>query len=267
MTATTIDTPWGERVTGVIRCWMGRRWIEVEDSDGRVVREARPTAVRRVLDTATADTVTEILRGVVLHGTGHRAALAGYSVAGKTGTAQKVDASGRYSMVDHVASFVGFVPASHPALVILVSLDTPRGPANEGGDVAAPLFARIAEPALRRLAVPPDDPERVLRARGLAPDSVHLAAYRPPAPTASGGSLPARDAAAGGMPDFRGQSAREAATAAARLGLIVELKGSGRVVTQVPEPGAEIEAGTSCVLQLAGVAPPVAWAVARAGRR
>jgi cell division protein FtsI/penicillin-binding protein 2 len=91
-------------------------------------------------------------------------------VAGKTGTAQKIEAvGGRYSMIDHVASFVGYVPASRPALVILVSLDTPRGPKNQGGDVAAPLFARIAEPALRRLAIPPDEPTRVLRAAAPRP--------------------------------------------------------------------------------------------------
>jgi len=220
---------------------------QIEDSEGRVVRAARPTAVRRVLDPATADRLTDILRGVVLKGTGHRAAIPGYAVAGKTGTAQKVEPGGKYSMVDHVASFVGFVPASRPALVVLVSLDTPKGPANEGGDVAAPLFARIAEPALRRLAVPPDDPDRVLRARGLPSDNVHLAAYEP-VPAAS----PTSPSEPGFMPDLRGASAREGATSAARLGLIVELKGSGRVVKQAPEPGAEIEAGMTCVLQLGG---------------
>ena len=227
---------------------------QVEDSEGRVVREARPVAVRRVLDAATADTLTDILRGVVLHGTGHKAAIPGYAVAGKTGTAQKVEPSGRYSMVDHVASFVGFVPASRPALVVLISLDTPRGPANEGGDVAAPLFARIAEPALRRLAVPPDDPARVLRATVTGAENVRSAAYRPdarPSPVA-----PANASEPGLMPDLRGTSAREGATAAARLGLIVELRGSGRVVVQTPAPGAETEAGMTCVLQLAGTAAP-----------
>ncbi len=231
---------------------------EIEDSEGRVVREARPTAVRRVVDAATADTLTDILRGVVLRGTGHRAAFPGYAVAGKTGTAQKVDASGHYSMVDHVASFVGFVPASRPAIVVLVSLDTPRGPANEGGDVAAPLFARIAEPALRRLAVPPDDPGRVLRATGFRPETAHPAAYRPAAAAdTSAGSTTSGGGPAGypdRMPDLRGWSAREGATTAARLGLIVELKGSGRVVTQSPEPGTEIEAGMTCVLHLGGAA-------------
>src|SRR5207244_9397944 len=100
-------------------------------------------------------------------GTGKHAAIPGYTVAGKTGTAQKVDASGHYSMVDHVASFVGYVPASRPALVILASLDTPKGPKNEGGDVAAPLFARVAERALRRLAIPPDDAGRVMHVVGV----------------------------------------------------------------------------------------------------
>jgi cell division protein FtsI (penicillin-binding protein 3) len=222
---------------------------QIEDSEGRVVREARPTAVRRVLDAATAATLTDILRGVVVKGTGHRAAIAGYAVAGKTGTAQKVEAGGKYSMIDHVASFVGFVPASRPALVVLVSLDTPRGPANEGGDVAAPLFARIAEPALRRLAVPPDDPDRVLRATGLRAENVHLAAYQAGPSGGAGGATPGEP---GAMPDLRGASAREGATSAARLGLIVELRGSGRVVKQAPEPGTAIEAGMTCVLQLGG---------------
>jgi cell division protein FtsI (penicillin-binding protein 3) len=221
---------------------------QIEDSEGRVVREGRPVAVRRVLDGATAATLTEILRGVVVRGTGHRAAIPGYAVAGKTGTAQKVEAGGKYSMIDHVASFVGFVPASRPALVVLVSLDTPKGPSNEGGDVAAPLFARIAEPALRRLAVPPDDPDRVLRATGLRPENVHLAAYQPvPASAAAGGASPGES---GAMPDLRGSSAREGATSAARLGLIVELRGSGRVVKQTPEAGTAIEAGMTCILQL-----------------
>jgi cell division protein FtsI (penicillin-binding protein 3) len=226
----------------------------VEDASGNVLRETKPLVVRRVLEPDTVDTLTEILRGVVREGTGRRAAIPGYVVAGKTGTAQKVDQSGRYSMVDHVASFVGFVPASRPALVVLASLDTPRGAANQGGDVAAPLFARVAEAALRVLAVPPDDPGRVLRAVAAPSEDVVPAAYRP---------QPARPAVAppeaeerGLMPDLRGRSAREAAIAAARRGLVVELQGSGHVVAQSPAPGAEIEAGASCVLTLAREARP-----------
>jgi len=219
----------------------------VEDGEGRVVREAKPVVVRRVLEPDTVDTLTTILRGVVLDGTGKRAEIPGYPVAGKTGTAQKVDATGRYSMVDHVASFVGFAPLSRPALVVLASLDTPRGPRNQGGDVAAPLFARVAESALRVMAVPPDDPSRVLRAVVATPESYVPAAYRPQASR----PLVAPPVEEGGlMPDLRGRSAREAAIAAARRGLVVELHGSGQVVAQAPEPGAEIEPGVTCVLTL-----------------
>src|SRR5262249_59524165 len=168
---------------------------------------------------------TDILRGVVLHGTGHRAAIPGYAVAGKTGTAQKVEPNGRYSMVDHVASFVGFVPAARPALVVLVSLDSPRGPKNEGGDVAAPVFARVAEAALRHLAVPPDDGARVLRASAVG-EAALPAAYHPAPPPVP--SPPADEPSV--MPDLRGRSAREAAIAAPAPGLIVELRGPGRLV-------------------------------------
>jgi cell division protein FtsI (penicillin-binding protein 3) len=220
----------------------------VEDNEGRVLREAKPVVVRRVLEPGTVDTLTTILQEVVRGGTGRRAAVPGYVVAGKTGTAQKVDASGRYSMIDHVASFVGFAPAARPALVVLASLDTPRGPKNEGGDVAAPLFERLTEDALRVLAVPPDDPERVMHAVAAIPETLTPAAYRPQAPPRP---LPAAaEEERGLMPDLRGRPAREAAIAAARRGLVVELRGSGQVVAQSPEPGAEIEPGLTCLLTL-----------------
>ena len=224
---------------------------QVEDGAGRVIKAEKPLAVRRVLEPETVDTLTTILKGVVTDGTGRHAAIPGYVVAGKTGTAQKVDAQGHYSMVDHVASFVGYVPASRPALVVLVSLDTPRGPRNEGGDVAAPVFARVAEHALRHLAVPPDDADRVLRMAPYRPSNLTPAAYVPgraPAPGAVEAQADPGDPQL--MPDLRGQSAREAALVAARRGLLVELRGSGRVVSQTPDPGTEIDNGARCVLTL-----------------
>ena len=218
---------------------------EVQDRNGRTVKAWKPVAIRRVLEPETIDVLTDLLKGVVRDGTGKRAAIPGFTVAGKTGTAQKVDANGRYSMIDHVASFVGYVPASRPAIVVLVSLDTPKGPKNEGGDVAAPLFARVAERALRQLAVAPDDASRVLRVVAPVPELgiVKPAAYVPE-PVLLSADEPGR------MPDLRGKSAREAALAAARRGLIVELKGTGSVTAQSPDPGTEIEAGVRCVLTL-----------------
>ena len=223
----------------------------VEDREGNIVRQARPEIVRRVLEPDTVTAMTAILEGVVEHGTGVKAAVPGYVVAGKTGTAQKVDPNGRYSMIDHIASFVGFVPARRPAIVVLVSLDTPRGPRNQGGDVAAPLFARIAEPALRRLAIPPDDATRVLMAAAPAAPAVVPAAWAAGRADVTPAALEAGASVEGGhMPDLLGRSAREAAIAAARRGLVVELAGSGRVTAQSPEPGASIEAGMTCRLEL-----------------
>ncbi len=232
----------------------------VLDAQGRPVYEAQPHAERRVLEPETVDVLTEILKRVVTDGTGKRAAIDGYVVAGKTGTAQKFDfAAKKYSMIDHVASFVGFAPASRPEIVVLVSLDEPKGPANQGGDVAAPLFAKIAEAALRRLAVPPDAENRVLRAvAGGAP--ALQAALTAPDPALQAVAHHPGDPLL--MPDLRGRSAREAAAAAARRGLIVELRGTGRVVEQAPAPGTELEAGMACVLTLAPWPPAAPVAVA-----
>ncbi len=113
---------------------------------------------RRVVSAPIARELLGMLQGVVsASGTGDEAAVPGYSVAGKTGTAAKPDASGGYSDTRYVASFVGIVPASSPRLVILVSIDEPQGQIY-GGQVAAPAFRDIAQFALQYLDVPPDDP-------------------------------------------------------------------------------------------------------------
>jgi cell division protein FtsI/penicillin-binding protein 2 len=122
---------------------------------------------RRVISPSVARVLLGMLQGVVSGGTGEAAAVPGYLVAGKTGTAAKPDASGGYSDTKYVASFVGIVPASAPKLVILVSIDEPQGQIF-GGIVAAPAFRDIARFALQYLDVPPDDPAS-LRTAGAAP--------------------------------------------------------------------------------------------------
>jgi len=93
----------------------------------------------------------------VVEGTGTEAAVPGYTVAGKTGTASKAE-NGGYSRSNYVASFVGLVPAKNPRLAILVTIDEPKG-AIWGGVVAAPAFAEIARFDLQYLEVPPDAPQ------------------------------------------------------------------------------------------------------------
>jgi cell division protein FtsI/penicillin-binding protein 2 len=111
---------------------------------------------RRVVSRHTADRMTAMFRDVVVEGTGTEAAIPGYTVAGKTGTANKAE-NGRY-VSKYVASFVGLVPARKPRLAILVMVDEPRGQI-WGGVVAAPIFRDIARFALQYLEVPPDAPE------------------------------------------------------------------------------------------------------------
>jgi cell division protein FtsI (penicillin-binding protein 3) len=118
--------------------------------------EAQPTR-RRVVSRWTARQLTSMLQNVVLDGTGTEARIPGYRVAGKTGTAAKPDPRGGYSTSRYVASFVGFAPATRPRVVVLVTVDEPRG-AIWGGVVAAPAFQQIAEQALQYLSATPDAP-------------------------------------------------------------------------------------------------------------
>ena len=119
----------------------------------------------RIVSRHTADLMMSMFRDVVLEGTGTEAAIPGYTVAGKTGTAQKAE-NGRY-VAKYVASFVGLVPAKRPRLAILVMVDEPHGTI-WGGSVAAPAFRDIARFALQYLEVPPDAPETKNRGRLLA---------------------------------------------------------------------------------------------------
>jgi cell division protein FtsI (penicillin-binding protein 3) len=122
-----------------------------------------PVPGERVLDERVAHELLRMMESVVSQeggGTGYRAALVGYRVAGKTGTAWTADAGG-YSANRYKASFGGVVPASHPRLAALVVIDEPGGKLVYGGDVAAPVFANVMAGALRLLGVPPDGLDRV----------------------------------------------------------------------------------------------------------
>lgn len=137
------------------------------DVRGRVVYEAAPTVKRKSISPETARTLSGILEGVVLRGTGSKAAVTGFRVAGKTGTAQKIDpATGGYSATKFVGSFVGFLPAEDPKLAMVVAIDEPQGEA-WGGAVAAPVFHRVAEQALSALGVYPQEPVKFAMAESI----------------------------------------------------------------------------------------------------
>lgn len=122
--------------------------------NGVLDRTFEPEALQTVLSEETSRQMINILKSVVKTGTGAKAAIPGFEVAGKTGTAQKIDPKTQtYSKTKYLASFVGFVPADAPRLVILVMIDEPQK-TYWGGEVAAPVFQRIARKTLRYLHIP-----------------------------------------------------------------------------------------------------------------
>jgi len=217
-------------------------------SDGTVLLSRGREEVRRVLAEDTARQVTEMLEEVVQKGTGTRAALVGHRVAGKTGTAQKVDPiRGGYGD-KRLSSFIGFAPAEAPRLAILVVIDEPEGKGAEvtGGTVAAPAWGAIAHEALRQLDVMPEQSKETapLLLSGLSPELE---------PEDRAGETAGVPAAAGQavVPDVSGLGARTATRRLAQASLEPELRGSGRAVAQSPRPGAIVKRGARVKVILA----------------
>jgi cell division protein FtsI (penicillin-binding protein 3) len=128
----------------------------VRESSGRVVKTYAPEVRGRVVSEAAAGVLVKAMEGVpTREGTAPKAALAEYTVAGKTGTSQKVEPTGRYSHSRFIGSFVGFAPSRNPEVLVLVVLDEPR-PVYYGGSVAGPIFKEVAGRVLKYLGVPPD---------------------------------------------------------------------------------------------------------------
>jgi cell division protein FtsI (penicillin-binding protein 3) len=224
------------------------------------------------------------MEGVVLNGTGPLAHLEGWTAAGKTGTAQKIDpATGRYSHTQLIASFTGFAPISNPAVTILVSLDSPVGE-HEGGQVAAPVFKRIAEQVLPYLDVPRDVPlePRLIQVAYKDRNASNLAALSdftptdftaqpdlPPAQSLGTNARSAKDQAPavtvavdeGGdisIPDFSGKTMREVTETCLKLGLDPFLVGSGLAWNQVPAAGMKLRHGAKLTVQFGAPAEKIA---------
>jgi len=219
-----------------------------------VIRGARRVPVprkvlRRTISPGTAAELTRIMEGVVEEGgTATRAKLEGYTVAGKTGTAQKL-VNGRYSHSEYNTSFVGFVPSRKPVFTIIVVIDSPA--VNKyGGLAAAPVFQRIADAALRQYAVPPtlNAPPPILVARNEEARELPTSGPGEPPAIVTLGSQ--GDEHSPVFPDLRGMSARDAIRVLARMGLTARMRGAGFVVDQQPEAGSPLDGRAACVLWL-----------------
>jgi cell division protein FtsI (penicillin-binding protein 3) len=251
-----------------------------------------PVEPRRVIRPETAATLRRLMEGVVLNGTGTRARLDGWTSAGKTGSAQKIDPNtGRYSPTQLIASFTGFAPINNPVVTILVSLDSPVGP-HEGGMVAAPVFKRIAEQVLPYLEVPRDVPlnPRLIHAAYKRQDAVEessledfTAADFSAQPEDTGGDAAPVKAAKpkprvaevmmgadeGGeitVPDFSGKTMREVTQTCLRLGLDPVLVGSNLATDQSPAEGSKVKRGARITVQF-GTPPPQKPAGSARGRK
>lgn len=262
---------------------------EIRRADGSVVQRAEAETTR-VISPETAHALRGMLESVTLKGTAKRAQLDGYTAAGKTGTAQKIDPRTKgYSASKHVASFVGFAPVERPEVVIVAVIDEPVG-AYHGGDVAAPLFRDIADRILPYLNVLPDsdfkdepggtqlarfDPAKTDLNQTAAPNTnidaqsedesamtnlttseSRLDAFKPELSeraTRNGEKVVYAMAynAALVMPDLSGASVRDAWRICAGLGLQLEARGEGRALRQSPAPGASIQSGQIVTMEFA----------------
>jgi cell division protein FtsI (penicillin-binding protein 3) len=222
---------------------------QVTEGNGAVARSSSTRVRREVVPVGVARTVAEMLTAVTEEGgTAVEASIAGYRVAGKTSTAQKVDpATGKYSADKYTAVFVGFVPVEHPRLVVAVVLDEPMI-GRYGGDLAGPVFRRVAEASLRYLGVTPAT--GILKggtaARGADPADPAPAAMKP-VPSSALPVAPSEPMPPGSVrvPDTTGLPAHEVIVAISRAGLVPRVEGSGRAVRQTPAAGAPAARGTA----------------------
>jgi membrane peptidoglycan carboxypeptidase len=218
---------------------------------------------KRVLSVRVSKAMTEVMKQVVTKGTGKRASFAGYSAAGKTGTAQKAGKEGKYLEGKYIASFVGFVPADNPAISMILVFDEPVG-LEDGGDVAAPAFSRIAKNIMRYLHIQEDDNYRYFNMPEDKNDRRDLrfllADFRP-------ASMPILRGAFGGgnrqsvnangtistgsfkMPDLIGHSYRDVFEILSSMGIKPMLSGSGIAVSQHPATGVIINRDSFCLVR------------------
>lgn len=261
----------------------------IVNPDGRRERwETKPP--QRVITARTAAMVRAMMEKTVLEGTGKKAQVSGYRIAGKTGTAQKIDPeTGAYSETDYIANFVGFAPVNDPAIVVVIAIDSPKG-VHTGGMIAAPVFPHLARQTLRFLDVPPELPVEPKQPGPRKPareylaeateepwvedtvaregDAIVVSARDTPGSGAHGAD--SRSAAGAGhsdgkkialqvtdrvTPDFRGQTVREVVAETTSLGLRLDIQGRGVASRQWPPAGTPVPQGTTVRVAFARAVP------------
>ena len=205
---------------------------QITNADGSVYKEYGREEVHRVIDSATDKTLVGLLEQVVATGGGSKAAVKGYRIAGKTGTAQKINEhTSGYMEGRYIASFCGFAPVENPELVVLVVIDDPSAGSFYGGQIAAPVARDIFSQLFRFMHISPSSDTFA----DMNKDKEAAAAK--PAPAASDGKVR--------MPDLTGMSIRDVSQKLAELGLGIDVQGNGLARSQSIPAGAEIKSGQS----------------------
>ncbi len=237
---------------------------EIDDAFGRVVRKSEPIEVRRVVSAQVAAQVTRAMEMVIEEGgTGTRAAIPGYKVAGKTGTAQKPK-NGTYSAARY-SSFIGFAPSNDPVFAMAIVVDEATVGSRYGGVVAAPVFAEVVGEALRLYHVAPDPallpvPKAThVNAPALAPSLLLVDANVPEIPAAlarvedeDAPNSPVRMSwmdGAWALPDLNGRPMRDVLAGLQRSGLTLHVEGTGRLASMDPMPGTWVVPGETVQLR------------------
>jgi membrane peptidoglycan carboxypeptidase len=236
------------------------------DGEGRVVRAEETRAVRRVISDTTAARLRQAMRGVVDFGTAEAIRHPTIAIAGKTGSAQKIDpGTGRYIEGRYNSSFAGMAPADKPVFVALVVIDEPAQ-FKYGGQAAAPVFREILDRLAEREYDWTRRPDVWANSEAAPREKITttLASFRLKVPGSSlesdsraGGSASkaasgsaAANVGRGEMPDLQNSTLRDALQRLRALGVRVEYQGEGRVLEQSPAPGAPLRRGDRCRLSL-----------------
>jgi cell division protein FtsI (penicillin-binding protein 3) len=218
---------------------------KIANDQGEVSQSFQPEVVRRVISAETAKRVTALLRMTTEKGgTGEEAVPTGYEVAGKTGTAQKIEPLlGGYSEDRFNCGFMGFAPVEDPKIALLIVIDEPQGP-SYGGTVAAPVFKSIMEKVLPYLNIFPKGTLVVKKGFDSAPheDPLEMGAL-------AGEDKVGKEVERAVMPDLTGLSMRNALSRIEGKGLIIKVSGNGRLIEQAPKAGTVIEKGDICYLK------------------
>lgn len=220
--------------------------IRMTSALGETLTETPPKLVRQVIKQSTSRALVDILRKVVLTGTGKLASIPGVDVVGKTGTAQKADPAGGYSKDKYVASFVGALMSTKPRVVILVMIDEPQGDQKTGGRVAAPVFRKIGEGILALGGSHPSGTQpifalgRDMNQAAMSSGSKRVSVRKGPKP---GEWI---------VPDLKGLDMRRVLEVCGKMKCDPSFRGVGHAVSQDPHPGAVLKEGAPLTVTFEG---------------